>query len=381
MAGGAVIKKEELVRSILDQACARREFLILVTPYLRFESHFLSLEEDALHVSATMSREDAMYGLRNADLRFRFPHGASFLDGSTRMLGLGIVEGRKSLRLSLPKQLAEDDQRGSYRVDRVGRVSATVSTKRYDLWTAALVDISTTGARLLATRDLSPELLQPGDSLSLTIPLTDEIRINAPALVRHVDSRTFGVAFSPPLEDPVQSLLSRWVFQKREEDKDRVTRRGVDVVPTGSVNLVTPAQPEGLVLVSGSEELGAELREILKEVQPLQRVAPNVQGLKEGLARHPMLVLFHVPSLGLDERRRLKTLIEATSSRVPFMVLGTAGVEMSPLLELGTELRASATYQWGPGKGAFFQRLVQGILRRHYEDREGPLAPKETEQA
>jgi hypothetical protein len=58
------------------------------------------------------------------------------------------------------------------------------------------------------------------------------------------------------------------------------------------------------------------------------------------------------------------------------MMLGTAEVEMSPLLELGTELKAAATYQWQPGRGAFFQRLVQGILRRHYEDREGPLVPR-----
>lgn len=382
MARGSEVRNADLVRAILDQACGRREFLILVTPYLRFESHFLALEGDAFHVSATMSREDAMYGLRNADLRFRFPNGVSFMEGHTHMLGLGLADGRRSLKLSLPKALAEDEQRGAYRVERVGRVTATVSTKRFEILTASLVNISSTGARLLAPRDLTPDFMQPGDEITITIPLTDDIRINGKALVRHLDSRNFGLEFHPHLEDPEQTKLSRWVFQKREEDKDRVTRRGAEVLPPGA-HVATGAravEPSGILLVSGNPELEAELRDVLLSVQPLTRVEPHVQGLKEGLAAAPMLALFDVPSLGLDQRRRLKSLVEAASGKLPFMILGAPGLDMSPLLELGTEMRASATYQWGPGKGAFFQRLVQGILRRHYEGAEGPMAPKEAEQ-
>lgn len=373
--GGTLIRNPDLVRGILEDACARHEFLILVTPYLRYESHFLGMEGGAVHVSATMSREDALYGLKNADLKFRFPNGTTFLEGNTRMLGLGLVESRKSLKLSLPKELTEGDQRGAYRVERVGRISVTISTRRFDLWTASLVDISATGARLLAPRDLTPDQLKAGDELTVSISLTDDIRINSGATVRHADARIFGINFTPDLGDPVQSALSRWVFQRREEDQDRVARRGTSGAPAGSM-IKGASTEKGLLLVSSSMELENELKDVLKEVQPLSRVAPNVQGLKEGLASFPTLVFFHVTGLGLDDRRRLKTLIEAAAGRVPFMLLGAEGIEMSPLLELGTEMKAAATYQWGPAKGAFFQRLVQGILRRHYEDREGPLAPR-----
>ena len=372
------IRNPELVRGILEDACARHEFLILVTPYLRYESHFLSLEEGAVHVSATMSREDALYGLKNAELKFRFPNGASFLEGQTRLLGLGLVDNRKSIKLALPKEFSEGDQRGAYRVERVGRVEATISTKRFDLWTASLVDISTSGARLLAPRDLTPDQLRPGDELTVSISLADEIRINAEASVRHIDARNFGIRFQPGLVDPVLAALSRWVFQRREEDKDRGTRRGVSPTPSGRVSRGS-LDLHGLLLVSASEALEEELRPILAPVQPLQRVQPHVQGLKEGLAASPTLVFFHVTHLGLDERRRLKGLIDLTAGKVPFMLLGAEGLEMSPLLELGTEFKASATYQWGPGKGAFFQRLIQGILRRHYEDREGPIVPRAEE--
>jgi hypothetical protein len=375
--GGDLIKNSDLIRGILEDACGRHEFLILVTPYLRYESHFLGMEGNAVHVSATMSREDALYALKNADLKFRFPNGTSFLEGQTRMLGLGLVENRKSLKLSIPREFSEGDQRGAYRVERVGRISATLSTSHFDLWTASLVDISLTGARLLAPRDLTAEQLKPPDGVTVSIPLTEDIHINSGAIVRHVDARNFGISFDPPLEDPIKSALARWAFQRREEDQDRISRKGS--VP-GAAAVAKGPGVKGLLLVSASEGLETELKEVLKEVQPLFRAAQNVQGLREGLASSPTLVFFHVTGLTLDDRRRLKALIEAAAGRVPFMLLGAPGIEMSPLLELGTEMKAAATYQWGPGKGAFFQRLVQGILRRHYEDREGPLAPR-TEEA
>lgn len=91
---------------------------------------------------------------------------------------------------------------------------------------------------------------------------------------------------------------------------------------------------------------------------------------------HPALLLFHLPGLGLDERKRLRALVEVLPPRQPFLLVGT-GVEASGLMELGTELKASAAVVLGPKPGPFFQRLLQGVLRRHYEGGEGIMAPKE----
>jgi uncharacterized protein (DUF2235 family) len=86
--------------------------------------------------------------------------------------------------------------------------------------------------------------------------------------------------------------------------------------------------------------------------------------VKEALALNPALLIFHVASLSLDERRRLKTLLEGLSAKVPFILLGMA-VDASVLMELGNEVKAACVYQFSASRGAFFQRLVQGILRRH----------------
>ena len=71
---------------------------------------------------------------------------------------------------------------------------------------------------------------------------------------------------------------------------------------------------------------------------------------------------------------------EQVQGRVPFLLLGT-GIEGGPLLELGTELKAAVSIVFNAARGTFFQRLVQGVLRRTYEGGEAPMVPKEPEGA
>jgi hypothetical protein len=99
--------------------------------------------------------------------------------------------------------------------------------------------------------------------------------------------------------------------------------------------------------------------------------------LKDALALRPALVLYHLPSLSLDERRRLKPMVESIQGRVPFLLLGT-GVDGGALLELGTALKAAVSIVFNPELGTFFQRLVQGVLRRTYEGGESPMVPRES---
>ncbi len=377
---GNLIRNLETITEIFMRACERREMLILVTPYLRFESSFVKFDKTEIQVAATMGREDATYGLKNAGLKMRFPHGISFLEAPTELKGFGMFDGRRTLRLSVPEVMQEEDHRGSYRVDRVGRVPVTFSTPKYDLVTGTLVDVSTTGARIYSTRDFGEGEFAAGDDMAVTIQLTDLIRINTKVKLRHVHGRTFGVEYRPMLDESILHPLNRWVFEKREEDLERITRRGVETASTIGPSLPLASQPKGLVLVSVDATMEATLQALLGGLQPLRRVSPTMPALKEAFNQRPALVIYHVPSLSLDERRRLKPLVEAMQGRVPFLLVGTS-VEGGALLELGSELRAAASIVFNPERGTFFQRLVQGVLRRTYEGGEGPMAPVEKDSA
>jgi hypothetical protein len=365
---GSNIRNAAGIEEAVRLACARRELLILVTPYLKVESNFIRIEGDEVHVAATMSRDDAVYGLKSPDLRIRFPHGTVFLEGKTELKGFGMHEGRKTLRITMPGVLLEDELRGAYRVDRVGKVTCTWSTRKYDLQTASLVNISTTGGRLHAYKDFTDDDLRLGDDVSVTIPLTDTIRINSPAKVRHVHLRSFGLEFSPPLGGDLLANLNRWVFQKREEDREREARRGVETAKPGDSQrslAQSLSQPRGIALVGGDDGLESQLKDVLSSIQPVVRV-PGVGGqvIKEALALNPALVIVHVGDLGLDARRRLKTMLENLHQKCPFVLLGT-GVDPSQLMELGNEVKAACVYQFSAQRGPFFQRLIQGVLRRH----------------
>jgi len=373
---GNLIRNSETILEIFQRACGRRELLILVTPYLRFESSFVKVEGSEFHVVATMGQEDATYGLRNAGLKMRFPHGVSFLEAPTEMRGFGMYDGRRTLRLRLPDVLQDEDHRGSYRVDRVGRIPVTFSTPKYDLIVGTLVNISTTGARIYSSRDFMEGELEPGQEMAVTVQVTDQIRINTKVKLRHVQGRTFGVEYRPQLDEQVLHPLSRWVFEKREEDLERIAQRGVETAtPAGTVK-TAPGRPAGLVLVSGDAALEESLQGLLGGLQPLKRVPPTMAALKDALNLRPALVLYHLPSLSLDERRRLRPMVESIQGRVPFLLLGT-GVEGGALLELGTDLKAAVSIVFNPERGTFFQRLVQGVLRRTYEGGESPMAPVE----
>jgi len=371
---GATLKRPDEIHEVLALACARNELLILETPYLRFESSFVALDPDELQVAATMSREDATFGLRSAELKIRFPMGLGFMEGQVKLLGLGLSDGRRTLRLALPRQLQEKDLRAEYRVERVGRVTVTYSTARGDLLLASLVDLSTRGARIHAQQDLATTMLHEGAMLTLSIPLAEDIRIEARGEIRHMGARAIGLEFVPRLDEPLQTALSRWVFKRQEEDRERLALRRDTSLAGGRR---ASGETQGILLVGGDPGLEAALREVLQPVQPLHRIAFSAQALKEALAAAPPLAIFHVAGTGLDERRRLKALVELATGRTPVLLLGTQ-VDGAALFELSGEWKAASAMLWNPARGPFLLRLCQGIIRRSTRGGDAPLAPQES---
>ena len=372
----AALKRPDEIQEVFALACARNELLILVTPYLRFESFFVAATGDEIQVAATMSREDASFGLRSPDLKIRFPRGLGFMEAPVKLLGFGMHGGRGTLRLSVPRILLENDHRAAYRVERVGRIVVTFGTPRGELLQAALVDLSVCGARIHAQTDLSTTTLQVGSMLMLTIPLAEGIHIEARGEVRHMmGPRGLGLEFVPKLPDALQAALSRWIFQRREEDQERLAQRQ-EVNLLGERRIQAGGATQGIVLVSADAGMEEALREVLRPIQPLVRIPCSVQALKDALALNPPLVIFHLDGPGLDQRRRIKALVELVGGKVPVLLLGTQ-MEGAVLFELSGDWKASSAMVWNPGRSVFLQRLAQGIIRRHTQGGDAPLAPAE----
>jgi len=357
------IRNSVAIREGLRHVCEKGELLLLVTPYVRFESNFLRLEQDAVHVAALMSREDALFGLRNPDLRMRFPFGHQFFEAATKLQGVGLVRGRQSLSLAIPTVMNVDDYRSSFRVERVGRMMATFSSRKYDLLLANVVNISTSGVRIFSQRDFEDGEVMVDDVIHIAITVTSEININCKAKVRYVKERILGLEFRPRPDGDLLDLFARWVFQKQEEEFILHSGRGEaqESAAPGAPRAEAPA----LVLVSSDAELEGRLKDVLKDLPPLQRVPPNTQSMKDLASSSRTLVLFHIASLAMDDRKRVKVLLETLAGRVPFVLLGT-DVDNGALFELGNELKAVSVYALGSTSTGFFPRLLQGIMRKHF---------------
>lgn len=359
------IRNPVALREALRLACDRGELLLLVTPYLRFESNFLRLDQDVLWVAAQMSREDAIFGLKNPDLRIRFPSGHQFFEAATRLQGLGRVQGRQALGLVIPDSMKVDDHRGAYRVERVGRLMATFSSRRYDLLMATVVNISTTGVRIYAQGDFTQGDVEVDDTIHIALTVSPEIDLNCKAKVRYVKDRILGLEYRPRPEGPLLDAFSRWVFKKQEEENLILSGRIEPAVEEGPS--APPRPMAALVLVGGDPELETRLKDMLSGLPPLERVPPASQTMKDVAASGRSLVILHVPSLAMDDRKRIKILLETLGGRAPFVLLGT-GVDTAALAELATETKAVAAYSLGQTPTGLFPRLLQGILRKHFPE-------------
>jgi len=107
----------------------------------------------------------------------------------------------------------------------------------------------------------------------VTIPLSDDLKINSPAHVRWTHGRTMGLKFVPTLPEKVLTPLSRWVFQRREEDRERMER------PLNPLGFSAAPKGNRLVLVSGSEELESSRRAQFPWPPALAGVAPPMAPL------------------------------------------------------------------------------------------------------
>ena len=354
----ATIRNAGLIREALYKACARNEIAILSTPYLRFETCFLLLEASQFHCHANMELEDAKYGMRSPELSIRFPYGQHFYQGATRLLGLGRALGRQSLMLSIPAILEDGEYRRAYRVTRVGRVPVTFSTRKYELLSGHLVNLSTSGVLVHFSRDYEEGELLVGDTIHLAFGLNDSLRINTRVNIRHVRERLFGAEFRPPLEDELLEDLSRWVFQRREAE--------IFAQAPGPAAKDEETPEAGLVLVSASAELGERLAALVPAgLPPLRRVAPTLQSVKDLGPSRKALVILHADSAAWEARKRLRTLAEALPAALPRVLIGT-GVDPGHLAEMGAEVKASWTYPLQASPGSIFGRLLLGIFRKHF---------------
>ncbi|HLO67412.1 MAG TPA: PilZ domain-containing protein [Holophaga sp.] len=358
----------------LDELCARRQTLVLHTPYLAFASRFLSAADGVLKVRATMSRNVAQHTLDRKDLQLRFPWGLTHYGGPTRVLDYLQEEGGKTLLLALPPAFRRAEQRKAYRADHVGRCQGTLGADDGEGGMAFarfnLENISVSGLGVFCTDPLPGRIFAPGHRAVAQFQLERGPSLEAPVHIVHGAGQTLGLAFQPPLDPFDQEALAAWIQPRFQEAHRRWEARAA--IRAQAERAAAPkAAPKGVLILGGEGEVAAEVAQALEGLHAVRTVSSVLAPYREALEQAPPLALVVPCAGGLEECHRLRTLLEKCPPRCPVIVLN-AGAQRGPVNLFAQEVRAAITADRAGQHPVFFRRIVTGLIRRHWQDLEQP---------
>jgi len=349
---------------VLDELCTRRQSCLLATRYLSFESRMMEIVDGELRVRATMSREAARHALGQQPLRLRFPWGLAFYGGVTRVLGYEQGEQRRTLRLAIPECLEPDEQREAYRLERVGRCPGALASQTGTLLRISLENISVLGAGVFCLEPIPPEGFQPGRPLSISLSLEQGPSLRLEARVCHGQGQYLGLKFEPVPSGEIAGQLQEWMAPRIEEVRRHWENRA-ELRARAEQAARPKLPPQGILLVSRDSELIAQVARTLEGLQELRSTPPVMGPFKEALEPPPMLLLVDIAGADGEERHRLRTLLDVQPPGCPILLLGRGG-DPETWRPLVTELKARLYLTWNPDQGAFFRRIVLGLIRKRW---------------
>lgn len=356
---------------VLAELCVRRQSCLLATPYLSFDSRMMEIADGELRVRATMSREAAKHALEPQRLRVRFPWGLAFYAGTTRVLGYEQGEQRRTLRLAIPESLEPDEQRQAYRLERVGRSPGAIGSPAGDIIRITLENLSTLGAGVFCMEPIPAEGFLTGRIVSLSLTLEQGPSLRLEARICHGQGQYFGLKFEPRPSGETLKALEEWMAPRVEEARRHWDNRA-ELRARAEQAAKPKLPPSGILLLSRDETFGAQVEETLQGLHPVRISPPIMAPFKEALERPPLLLLVDTAGSDMEERYRLRSLLEAQAPGCPIIVLGRGGENPDLLRALVVELKARIFIEWYPDNATFFRKLVMGLIRRHWKGQEAP---------
>jgi hypothetical protein len=373
------IKSPEEIRQFLLEACAKKELLIIITPYLKFESNFVHFDGHEVHVKTVTGGEDALNILNVSELQLRFPNKMEHLETTTRFIGLGSFEGSKTIRFARPHSISVSDGRKSERITALENAHADLTLKDKRKVRADVADLSAEGAKLVLSVDLPHGDVETGERITASLYLPNDISFTTTAIVRHMEYKTIGIEFSSDISHSVIDSISRWAFREKEMELERMSGHAdLSALAEATAAAIDQLDKAGILLVTRDDELDSELGGVLGQNWKYYRILPAGVLMNDALTRRPHLIILHIANDHFAETMLMRSLSESIPSNVPILLLGT-GVNSDSLMNVGRECKAISFMLWVPNKALFLQRLVLGIMRKYYSKGESPMAPVEVE--
>jgi hypothetical protein len=264
--------------------------------------------------------------------------------------------------VQIPDSFVQDEPRQAFRVGATGASRAVIFIGGDRLLRASLDNLSTQGVSLFVTESLPPEGLIVNRPIRLSLVLEQGPSLDLEGRLVHQDGQLLGVAFEPPPSITAKADLETWLQPKIDEARRRWENRAA--LRAMADQAARPRSlPEGILVLSREVDLLAQLGDILGDRLALRSCGLALAPLKEALELLPPQVIV-VPwkGGGVQARHTIRNLAEAFPAGTPVVVLGLGGDYGGR--ELALELKQATYVAWPTAQGAFFSRLLEGLIRK-----------------
>lgn len=358
---GDALKGAEL-KTALTEMADRKAFLLVATPYISFSARLVECRPGELRLRATLSREFMLKTLQDQGFRLRIPWGMGIAAASTRLLGVEEVEGKRVLRVQVPDAFMQDEPRQAFRVAATGASRAVVNIGGDRLLKASVDNLSSQGVSLFVTEPLPTEGLIVNRPIRMSLVLEQGPSLDLEGRLVHQDGQLLGVAFEPAPSITAKADLENWLQPKIDEARRRWENRAA--LRAMADQAARPRSlPEGVLVLTREGDLLAQMSDILGERLSLRSCGLALAPLKEALDQlPPQAIVVPWKGGGVQARHTIRNLAEAFPSGTPVVVLGL-GADYGGR-ELALELKPATYVAWPTAQGAFFSRLLEGLIRK-----------------
>jgi hypothetical protein len=358
---GDALRGAELTTALTEMA-DRKAFLLVATPYISFAARLVECRPGELRLRATLSREFMLKTLQDQGFRLRIPWGMGIAAASTRLLGVEEVEGKRVLRVQVPDSFVQDEPRQAFRVAAVGASRGVVNVGGGLLLKASVDNLSTQGVCLFVAEPLPPGGLIVNRPIRLSLVLEQGPSLDLEGRLVHQDDQLLGVAFEPAPSITAKADLENWLQPKIDEARRRWDNRAA--LRALADQAARPRSlPEGVLILTREADLLAQMGEALGERLSLRSCGLALAPLKEALdLLPPQAIVVPWKGGGVQARHTIRSLAEAFPAGTPVVVLGL-GTDYGGR-ELALELKPATYVAWPTAQGAFFSRLLEGLIRK-----------------
>lgn len=358
------VYKGKDVRGILQRLCILREHAVISTTISNVSIDFVAVVGDEIFAKSDLSREDAIFLLRNSDLTIQFSYLFQSFTGITKLTGLGIFENTPVLKFHTPDKIIENDDRLACRVNNVGNVPIIFSFKNMEIYEGRLADISVTGISILvrSKKELSDSLTEGSDIVIELILRRKKLILNAK--VMHIMGKKLGCRFFDVSEED-REFLKTFVEERVEEMKQSIKTILERKPKSKKESKMSVRTSSGIVVVSKNDVLIGKIENALKRKYTIFSSDLSLESVKAAINMTPQIIILHVEDLSIDSITLAKRISHIIRTFVPFILIGES-IDDKKKSELITATGALSYYSLDNFNTLSFFKTINDLVKSIY---------------